>query len=79
MESGSNSSDARFSSNSSVRMMPKYSKPYSPCQVSLSLGILGFSSWATLVPGKISMFNNEKCPPLNSQFDNNTDIFTFIY
>ena len=62
MESGSNSSDAHFSSNSSVRMMP-VSKPYSPCQVSLSLGILGFSSWATLVPGKISIFNDKKCLP----------------
>ena len=60
MESGSISSDARLSSNSSVRMMPKYSKPYSPCQVSLSLGILGFSSWATLVPGKISTLDMTK-------------------
>ena len=82
MESGSSSSDARFSSNSSrIRMMP-ISKPYSPCQVSLSLGILGFSSWATLVPGKISIFNDKKCHFnyfSNFQFDNNADISTFIH
>ena len=46
--------DYRFSSTNSIRCLDRL-KPYTPVDISASLGLMGFSSWASLTNQKIGL------------------------
>ena len=54
MESFQVSFDYRFASTSSIRCLDRL-KPYSPIEISSSLGLMGFSSWASLTNPKVGL------------------------
>ena len=54
MESFQVSFDYRFVSTSSIRCLDRL-KPYSPIEISSSLGLMGFSSWASLTNPKVGL------------------------
>ena len=46
--------DYRFASTSSIRCLERL-KPYTPIEISSSLGLMGFSSWASLTNPKVGL------------------------
>ena len=46
--------DYRFASSSSIRCLDRM-KPYLPTEISSSLGLMGFSSWASLTNPKVGL------------------------